>query len=86
MGQVTVFAPSVSLYPTYRDGGCAWWTGTSMPVPFVAGEALLFLSMVDCDRDCVAACIEAAVHPVVPHLEPRGRVDLYGAVLAASGP
>ena len=40
----------------------------------------------DCDRDCVAACIEAAVHPVVPHLEPRGRVDLYGAVLAASGP
>lgn len=78
--QVTVFAPGVSIYSTYYDGGYAWWTGTSMATAFVSGETALLLSTAGCDRDCITSLVPEAVHPVVPNLEPRGRIDVYTAV------
>ena len=85
-GQVTVFAPGVAIYSTYYDGGYAWWTGTSMAAPFASGEAALLLSLDGCNRDCAAALIPEAVHPVVPNLEPRGRVDVYRATRSIAEP
>jgi hypothetical protein len=82
-GQVTVFAPGVSVHSTYYDGGYVWWTGISMAAPFVSGEAALLISGGGCDRDCATSLIQESVHPVVPNLEPRGRVDVYQAVKAA---
>jgi subtilisin family serine protease len=79
-GQVTVFAPGVSIYSTFYDGGYAWWTGTSMAAPFAAGEGALLLSLPGCDSACAAEEIQGAVHPVVPRLDARGRIEVFQAV------
>ena len=79
-GETSVFAPGVDVYSTYYNGGYAWWTGTSMATPFVAGEAALLRALGSCDTLCTINTIKGSVRPVVPSLDKRGRIDLYSAV------
>ncbi len=38
-------APGEAIYSTFLDGNYAWWSGTSMATPFLAGQAALLLSL-----------------------------------------
>lgn len=79
--EVDVFAPGELIYSAYYDNRTAWWSGTSMAAPFVAGGAALMLDRCDCSPDLIASVLLQEVKNVKPKsLYRGGRLDLEKAV------
>ena len=55
---VDVAAPGVDIYSAFPVNGYAFWSGTSMATPFVAGQAALLRSL---DRTLTAGGIESTI-------------------------
>ena len=74
---VDLAAPGESIYSSFIDG-YAWWSGTSMAAPFVAGQAALLLSYdVSLDVLDVADLIGGTAQPL--NLDNPLRRSLLGA-------
>lgn len=78
--EVDIFAPGELIYSAYYDGRMAWWTGTSMAAPFVAGGAALMLDRCNCPPEMIAPILLGEVKDVKPKIERRGRMDLEKAI------
>lgn len=79
--QVDIFAPGQFIYSAYYDGRMAWWTGTSMATPLVAGGAALLLDRCKCSPDLLASILLQEVKNVRPKsLYRGGRLDLEKAI------
>jgi subtilisin family serine protease len=90
-GQTTVDlgAPGVNILSTIRNGGYAYYSGTSMATPHVSGAALLILSRCSLDTAQLKTTILSNVDPI-PSLNGKtvtgGRLDVNKAIRACSAP
>jgi subtilisin family serine protease len=88
---VTVSAPGESIFSAFPPSGYAWWSGTSMATPFVAGQAALIRSLrPDLDARDVASLIGGTareidtLNPSFANLLGDGRIDLAASLRAAA--
>jgi thermitase len=58
VAEVDIFAPGDFIFSTTSQAQHAWWSGTSMATPFVAGEAALLLEPGTCPSTCVLNFIQ----------------------------
>jgi len=86
---VDLAAPGVNILSTIRNGGYAYYSGTSMATPHVSGAALLILSECSLDTAELKTNILDNVDPV-PSLgdktETGGRLNVNNAISACSAP
>jgi len=78
--EVDVFAPGEWIFSTYLDGGYAWWSGTSMAAPFVAGGAALLRERSSCPQGWVMTILVNEISAVKPKLKHHGRINLEKAL------
>lgn len=86
---VNVTAPGVSIYSTYKDGGYATYSGTSMATSYVSGVAVLVWAANHCaTNSCVVGAIETGADKIggTGSYWQYGRVNAYNAVVAGSSP
>lgn len=85
---VSVAAPGVDILSTYKGGGLAIGSGTSMATPHTAGAAALLLEDYALSPDCVQTLLESsAVDLGDPGRNPfygNGRIDASAAYSAAA--
>ena len=86
---IDVAAPGVSIYSTYKDGGYATYSGTSMATSYVSGAAVLVWSSGKCTTEtCVDDLLQSTADQITGtgSLWKYGRINVYKAVLADSLP
>lgn len=78
---VGICAPGVAIRSSYRNGGYALWSGTSMAAPWVSGgAALLFSKHHDWSRGQVSDRLETTGRPIWK-MNPTLRLSLGGGAL-----
>lgn len=90
-GWVSVAAPGESIFSTFPPGGYAWWSGTSMATPFVAGQAALLRSLQPALTPRAVAVLIGGTAVSLAGRNPQlrddlgdGRIDLAASLAALS--
>ena len=86
---IALAAPGESIYSPFPGSGYAWWSGTSMATPFVAGQVALLLSY-DPSLDIVDAAnllggtaqSLATANPGLDGLLGAGKIDVFASLYA----